>query len=149
MPTTINSAGITFNDATSFTSAVLAANSVGATQITNGSVTAVKLGTTEQTRIAKAWIKLNAQTTPVTINSSYNVSSVTKSSGFVTINFTTAMSDANYSVVAAAESINVGASPCWVALSTCTASSAQIYMQPTSGGTLGYSPVMSIAVFAN
>jgi hypothetical protein len=99
MPTTIDSAGITFNDATSFTSAVLAANSVGATQITNGSVTAAKLGTTEQTRIAKAWVNFNGTTSPGTIRSSYNVSSVTKNAtGDYTVNFATAMTDANYSV---------------------------------------------------
>jgi hypothetical protein len=100
MPTTIDSAGITFNDATSLTSAVLAANSVGATQIANGSVTAAKLGTTEQRQIAKAWVNFNGTTaTPSTIRSSYNVSSVTKNgTGDYTLNFTTALADANYSV---------------------------------------------------
>jgi hypothetical protein len=99
MPTTIDSAGITFNDATSFTSAVLAANSVGATQITNGSVTAAKLGTNEQKQIAKAWVNFNGTTSPGTIRSSYNVSSVTKNAtGDYTVNFATAMADANYSV---------------------------------------------------
>jgi hypothetical protein len=97
MPTTIDSAGITFNDATSFTSAVLAANSVGATQITNGSVTASKLGTTEQKQICKAWVNFNGTTSPGTIRSSYNVSSVTKNgTGDYTVNFSTAMTDANY-----------------------------------------------------
>ena len=99
MPTTITSAGITFNDATSLTSAVLAANSVGATQITNGSVTAAKLGTTEQKQICKAWVNFNGTTSPGTIRSQYNVSSVTKiGTGDYTVNFTTAMTDANYSV---------------------------------------------------
>jgi hypothetical protein len=99
MPTQIDSAGITFNDATSFTSATLAANSVGATQIANGSVTAAKLGTTEQKQIAKAWVNFNGTTSPGTIRSSYNVSSVTKNgNGDYTVNFTTALADANYTV---------------------------------------------------
>lgn len=99
MPTTINSAGITFNDATTLTSAVIPANAVGATQLVNGSVTAAKLGTTEQTRIAKAWVNFNGTTSPGTIRSSYNVSSVTKNgTGDYTVNFATAMADANYSV---------------------------------------------------
>jgi len=99
MPTTIDSAGITFNDATSLTSATLAANSVGATQITNGSVTASKLGTNEQKQICKAWVNFNGTTSPGTIRSSYNVSSVTKNgTGDYTVNFTSAMTDANYSV---------------------------------------------------
>jgi hypothetical protein len=98
MPTTIDSAGITFNDATSLTSAVIPANAVGATQIANGSVTAAKLGTTEQKQIAKAWVNFNGTTSPGTIRSSYNVSSVTKNgTGDYTVNFATAMADANYS----------------------------------------------------
>ena len=54
MPTTIDSAGITFNDTTSLTSA-----NIGTAQLVNGSVTASKLGTTEQKQIAKAWVNFN------------------------------------------------------------------------------------------
>jgi len=100
MPTTIDSAGITFNDATSFTSATLAANSVGATQIANGSVTAVKLGTTEQKQICKAWVNFNGNlSSPITPRDAYNVSSITKNgTGDYTVNFSSALADANYSV---------------------------------------------------
>jgi hypothetical protein len=107
MPTTIDSAGITFNDTTSLTSAVLAANSVGATQITNGSVTAVKLGTTEQKQICKAWVNFDGTlATPITPRAQYNVSSVTKNgTGDYTVNFATPMADANYSVSAAASNL--------------------------------------------
>ena len=94
MPTTIDSAGITFNDATSLTSA-----NIGTAQLVNGSVIAAKLGTTEQKQIAKAWVNFNGTTSPGTIRSQYNVSSVTKiGTGDYTVNFTTAMTDANYSV---------------------------------------------------
>jgi hypothetical protein len=93
MPTTINSAGITFNDTTSLTSA-----NIGTAQLVNGSVIAAKLGTTEQKQIAKAWVNFNGTTSPGTIRSSYNVSSVTKNgTGDYTVNFSTAMADANYS----------------------------------------------------
>jgi hypothetical protein len=104
MPTTITSAGVTFNDTTSLTSATLVANSVGTTQITNGSVTAAKLGTTEQKQICKAWVNFDGTlSTPITPRASYNVSSVTKSgAGDYTITFTTAMADANYSAVGTA-----------------------------------------------
>jgi hypothetical protein len=99
MPTQITSAGITFNDTTSLTSATLVANSVGTTQITNGSVTAAKLGTTEQKQICKAWVNFDGTTSPGTIRSSFNVSSVTKNgTGDYSINFTTALADSNYSV---------------------------------------------------
>jgi hypothetical protein len=53
------------------------------------------------TGIAKAWVQYNAVTQ--TIAASFNVSSVTyTSSGFFTINFTTAMANANYSLVGTA-----------------------------------------------
>lgn len=94
MPTTIDSAGITFNDATSLTSA-----NIGTAQLVNGSVIAAKLGITEQKQIAKAWVNFDGTTSPGTIRSSYNVSSVTKNgTGDYTVNFTTALADANYSV---------------------------------------------------
>jgi hypothetical protein len=110
MPTTITSAGITFNDATSLTSATIPANAVGGTQIANGSVTAAKLGTTEQKQIAKAWVNFNGSTSPGTIRSSYNVSSVTKNTtGDYTVNFTTPMTDANYSIVATSTAQNAAA----------------------------------------
>ena len=93
MPTTIDSAGITFTDTTSLTSA-----NIGTNQIINNAVTAAKLGTTEQKQIAKAWVNFNGTTSPGTIRAQYNVSSVTKNgTGDYTMNFTTAMSDANYS----------------------------------------------------
>jgi hypothetical protein len=100
MPTTIDSAGITFNDTTSLTSA-----NIGTAQLVNGSVIASKLGTTEQKQICKAWVNFdgtnafspNPSTTA--IRSSYNVSSVTKNgTGDYTVNFTTPMADANYNV---------------------------------------------------
>lgn len=113
MPTTITSAGVTFNDATSLTSAVIPANAVGATQIANGSVIAAKLGTTEQKQIAKAWVNFNGTTSPGTIRSSYNVSSVTKNgTGDYTVNFATAFADANYSWAAAHNFLSDNAVDC-------------------------------------
>jgi hypothetical protein len=98
MPTQITSAGITFNDTTTLTSA-----NIGTAQLVNGSVTAAKLGTTEQKQICKAWVNFDGTTSPGTIRSSYNVSSVTKSgTGAYTINFATAMADANYVFVSGA-----------------------------------------------
>ena len=49
--------------------------------------------------IAKAWVNFNPNS-PVVINSSYNVSSITRTgTGAFTINFTSAMDDTNYSAV--------------------------------------------------
>jgi len=96
MPTQITSAGITFNDTTSLTSA-----NIGTAQLVNGSVTAAKLGANEQKQICKAWVNFDGTTSPGTIRSSYNVSSITKNgTGDYTVNFPVgAMADANYSGV--------------------------------------------------
>jgi hypothetical protein len=64
-------------------------------------VTYAKIGTTEQRQLCKAWVNFNGTGT-VAIRASYNVSSITDNgTGQYTINFTNAMTDANYSVVGA------------------------------------------------
>ena len=56
------------------------------------------LSSTGEQLVCTAWVNFNATTTPPTINDSYNVSSVVRTStGYFTINFTTAMDNANYS----------------------------------------------------
>jgi hypothetical protein len=51
-------------------------------------------------QLAKAWVNFNGTTaTPSTIRSSYNVSSITRNAtGDFTVNFATALADADYSV---------------------------------------------------
>jgi hypothetical protein len=150
MPTTIDSAGITFNDATSLTSAVIPANAVGATQIANGSVTAAKLGTTEQKQICKAWVNFNGTTSPGTIRSSYNVSSVTKNgTGDYTVNFSTAMADANY-VLAGTNSYNLSTSGSSTAiLAPYIKSTSSIRIRTNSGNSGQESEMVDIAIFGN
>lgn len=114
MPTTITSSGITFNDATSQTTSALAANAIGTTQIADGSVNLQKLATTTQLRVAKAWVNFNGTTSPGTIRSSLNVSSVTKNgTGDYTVNFTTPMADANYSAVLGSNPVQ-GTNGTWI-----------------------------------
>jgi len=68
--------------------------------LANNAVTAGKMGTTEQGRLCAAWVNFNGTGT-VAIRASYNVSSITDNGvGDYTVNFTTAMPDASYSVVA-------------------------------------------------
>jgi len=149
MPTTIDSAGITFNDATSFTSAVLAANSVGATQITNGSVTAAKLGTNEQKQICKAWVNFNGTTSPGTINSSYNVSSVSKiGTGRYTVNLTTAMSSANFTTFSSSDVASTLARNIVSGSTPLTTTSVSVVVED-SGGTPQDTDPISVAVFGN
>jgi hypothetical protein len=148
MPTTIDSAGITFNDATSFTSATLVADSVGTTQIANGSVIAAKLGTDEQKQICKAWVNFDGTTaTPSTIRSSYNVSSVTKNStGNYTVNFTAPMDDANYSATSNCGSNSTAGGVSWCHGFSSGLFQIQLYSLINQAADL---PSVSIQVFGN
>jgi len=59
-------------------------------------VTYAKIGTTEQGQLCKAWVNFNGTGT-VAIRASYNVSSITDNgTGDYTVNFTSALADANY-----------------------------------------------------
>lgn len=105
MPTTLTGSGVTFNDNSVQTTSALAANAIGTSQIAANAITAAKLGTTENLRLARAWVNFNGTGTPA-IRSSYNVSSVTKNgTGDYTVNFATPMADANYSVATNCEAI--------------------------------------------
>ena len=65
-------------------------------------VTYAKIGTTEQGQLCKAWVNFNGTST-VAIRASYNVSSITDNGATdYTVNFTTAITDANYVVTATA-----------------------------------------------
>ena len=62
-------------------------------------VTTAKLGSAEASGLAKAWVNFNGTGT-VAIRASYNVSSITDNgTGDYTVNFTTALADANYAAV--------------------------------------------------
>ena len=77
----------------------LATASVTADKIATNSVTTAKLGSAEQSGLCKAWVNFNGTGT-VAIRASYNVSSITDNGvGDYTVNFTTALADANYIVV--------------------------------------------------
>jgi hypothetical protein len=55
------------------------------------------------TGICKAWVNFNGTTSPGTIRAAFNVTSVTKNgTGDYTVNFTTAMPNANYAIAGAA-----------------------------------------------
>ena len=76
----------------------LATASVTADKIATNSVTTAKLGSAEQSGLCKAFVNFNGVGT-VAIRASYNVSSITDNGvGDYTVNFTTALADANYSM---------------------------------------------------
>jgi len=94
--------------------AVLSANSVGATQITNGSVTATKLGTTEQKQICKAWGVFYGAP-PAAILGNYNIAGIDRvAQGRYTITFQNPMLNVNYAIVVSSVQIGSGwAMPVW------------------------------------
>lgn len=84
----------------------LATNSVSTTRILDANVTAAKLDGAQSGSApiygARAWVRFDGTGT-VAIGAAGNVSSITdRGSGAYTVNFTTAMSDANYATVATA-----------------------------------------------
>jgi hypothetical protein len=84
----------------SITNADLATDAVSTSKILNGAVTTAKMGSAEQSGLCKAWVNFNGTGT-VAIRASYNVSSITDNgTGDYTVNFTTALVDANYCAVA-------------------------------------------------
>ena len=81
----------------SVTNADLATDAVSTSKLLNAAVTTAKLGTSEASGLAKAWVNFNGTGT-VAIRASFNVSSITDNgTGDYTVNFTTALADANYS----------------------------------------------------
>lgn len=68
------------------------------------------LNGTEIGQLCRAWVNFNGTTaSPSTIRGSFNVSSVTKNgTGDYTVNFTTAMVDANYAAVGTSKDDGTG-----------------------------------------
>jgi hypothetical protein len=92
----------------------LPSSSITTASLADNAVTYAKIGSTEQGQLCKAWVNFNGTTaSPSTIRASFNVSSVTKNgTGDYTVNFTTAMVDANYCVaMSGSDSINGSSVP--------------------------------------
>lgn len=94
MPITINGSGsVTGISAGGLPDACITTDDIAA-----NAVTAAKLGADQASGLAKAWVNFNGTGT-VAIRASFNVSSITDiGTGEYTINFTTALADANYSI---------------------------------------------------
>ena len=76
----------------------LPADCITPAEIAANAVTTAKLGSAEASGLAKAWVNFNGTGT-VAIRASYNVSSITDNgTGDYTVNFTTALADANYAI---------------------------------------------------
>lgn len=114
LPATISS-DITGNAATA-TTATTATNATqlnsqsasfytNASNLSSGTLPDARLSTTVDRRLARAWASFNGTGTPA-INSAYNVASITDNgTGDYTVNFTSALSNANYAVVVTASDL--------------------------------------------
>jgi hypothetical protein len=92
MPITINGSGTV----TGISAGGLPDDCITTAEIAANAVTTAKLGTSEASGLAKAWVNFNGTGT-VAIRASFNVSSITDNgTGDYTVNFTTALGDANY-----------------------------------------------------
>jgi len=117
MPLTIS------GDTPNFSAATITTGTITTATITTGTITTGTITTLNapsgvlatqngMTGIAKAWVNFNGTVaTPSTIRGSFNVASVTKNgTGDYTINFTTAMPNANYVITGSARVQNSTAS---------------------------------------
>lgn len=83
--------------------------------------------------LCRAWVNFNGTGT-VAIRASFNVSSITDNgTGDYTVNFTTAMPDANYSVSGSASNVSGGSFMCPVSAATFTTTSSRIYSVNNAG----------------
>jgi hypothetical protein len=115
--------------------------------LANSAVTYAKLGTTEQSQVCKAWVNFNGSGV-VSIRANYNVSSITDNGvGDYTVNFTTAMPDANYAATMSLAP-NGYPSPTTVVTSL-TAAALRFTSQGVSAGSgvSGDSATLSVAIF--
>ena len=132
------------------TTTINASPSNGIVQTADGSGV-MKLQSNGVTTNALAWVNFNGtSSTPITPRANYNISSVTKNStGDYTLNFTSALSDANYSFVGSCQ--NSGTGPQFVTgKNSGTYSTTQVAVQVWNYlGTLSDVPIVNIAIFGN
>ena len=107
MPITINGSGTIGG----LNAGGLPDDSITTADIAANAVTFAKIGTTEQGQLCKAWVNFNGTST-VAIRASYNVSSITDNGvGDFTVNFTNALTDANYAFALSTTSMGATAAP--------------------------------------
>lgn len=116
--------------------------------IANNAVTIGKLGTTEQGQLCKAWVNFNGTGT-VAIRASYNVSSITDNgTGDYTVNFTTALADANYAAVGMVGATNNSAVSVWPYDNlTPRTTSALRLLTLNTGGSVADSAQVALTIF--
>lgn len=141
MPITIDGSGTL----TGISAGGLPDGCVTGDDIANSTIPAAKLGTTEQSRLCRAWVNFDGTGT-VAIRASYNVSSITDNGvGDYTVNFTTAMPDANYTTFNFCSTTTGFGFPTSLLTSQST-TSARIYLGQNAGGAADAS-IVNVAIF--
>lgn len=111
----------------------------------------IKVQANGVTTNALAWVNFNGTTSPGTIRSAYNVSSVTKNgTGDYTVNFTSAQSDINYSMVGTCQAFASPTASGWEAiynLAAPTISACRIGTGSSASGT--DCAWINVAIFGN
>ena len=123
--------------------------------VVNSSTDGVRVGydgTSNQRRVVKAWVNFNGTGT-VAIRTSYNVSSITDDgTGKYDVNFSTAMSDNDYSVVSDGRydtGDSAGSSICTVRREALTTSKFGVRGSNPANGTFSDFEMVSAIVFGN
>lgn len=98
---------------------------------------------------ALAWVNFNGTTSPGTIRSQYNVSSVTKTgTGAYTVNFTTTLSDANYAICGSAN--NGTSATSFFDAPTAAPTTSAVSLKSVAGSNTAYdADYISVAIFGN
>lgn len=132
------------------TTTINASPSNGIVQTADGSGI-LKVQSNGVTTNALAWVNFNGTGT-VAIRSSYNVSSITDNgTGDYTVNFATALSDANYAAIGTAQGGNGTNTPafCTKVSGTYSTSAVQVLAFNTVTGGGVDQPIVSVAIFGN
>ena len=84
-------------------------------------------------QLCRAWVNFDGTTSPIDIRASFNVSSITDNgTGDYTVNFTTAMPDANYAAVCTAGSLSGGTTDALPLLLSMLSNSTRFYVVSSS-----------------
>lgn len=135
------------------TTTINAVASTGLVETADGSGI-IKVQSNGVTTNALAWVNFNGTTSPGTIRSAYNVGSVTKNgTGQYTVNFTTALSDANYAafITVRPDGSNLVDTACIadVTTGTYTTSAVRFWTGAASSGTARDANACCVAIFGN
>jgi len=112
----------------------------------------IKVQSNGVTTNALAWVNFNGTTSPGTIRAQYNVSSVTKAgTGDYVVNFTNALSDANYAAVSSSGRNGTGSGGYLSLVGdrlAPTTTAVQLYVINSAASQVD-APYVAVAVFGN